>query len=298
MRHLPILALCISTALSLDCYAAWVQKNYVDEFNLPTEKTYVTNDTYFEGLFDNHIVDDAPLYASCLIDQDNIGFTLYEYQKRKAENIFSERERYKVTVLDRDQQKHYMAGYFPAKRQRFYLDSRYRNEFLTLVKDKAQLVVLFAGKDDPAVKYKFVIPEDENFSTLIEVPNYYFGDGQTEELIFDRDLRRTDEHEMIVGAQTNLPDGFKVQIKLERSFYYSSSGEVIVKDGYFGLRFPKDSRSLDGDHEYKVTYVFDMEEQSEDIRAIVGDNFQKYTGYEAEEIQETGMYDLSYPFYF
>lgn len=76
----------------------WIIKNYVDEFDRPTEEQYITNEYYITGTFSNSATTDSELKVMFLIDKDYIRIKLYEYGDNVVNNSYSKNKEYSLLL--------------------------------------------------------------------------------------------------------------------------------------------------------------------------------------------------------
>jgi len=289
MKKAFLLLLLGSLLVPTSVHAEWLSKHYVDEFKQETENAYVVNESYFHGSFSNHIVSDRDLNVMISIDNDHAAIHLYEYGNQLRTNIFSDHEKFNITILDKNKEKHYLYGYYAGKGDRLMLSKPYYRYFISLIRDKAPLSVLVTKVDDQAEKYYFDIENDETFSTEIsntieDIGMYFWGTGEETELQFTPSGYIDENFQPVISATTNLQDGFVVQIDIVSGVIkgLSYSGECKVRDGFCGIKFQQPSMTDYDYYDYTAVFTLDMEKQTKHTRKILGDNLQRLTGNTAD----------------
>ena len=84
------------TTLSEEPGGIWVTKNYVDEFNDPTYRKYISTNTLFSGTFSNTATTDSKLNAKILVDSVQCSIMLYEYGNKQVKSNIS--DEYKISI--------------------------------------------------------------------------------------------------------------------------------------------------------------------------------------------------------
>lgn len=84
------------TTLNNDSGGIWVTKNYVDEFNDPTYRKYISTNTLFSGTFSNTATTNSRLNAKILVDSVHCSIMLYEYGDKQVKSNIS--DEYKISI--------------------------------------------------------------------------------------------------------------------------------------------------------------------------------------------------------
>lgn len=96
----------------------WHIEAYVDEFDLPTEETYVVS-SQLTGKFSNSTTNNSEVtaYVYCMKEAvtgygvyEVISIRLFEYGNYRVQNIFSESKAYDIVVMDNAGSKYYLSG--------------------------------------------------------------------------------------------------------------------------------------------------------------------------------------------
>ncbi len=131
---------------------SWKVKNYVDEFNDPTDEKYISY--VGVGTFSNTATTDSTLVLSVLYD-GSLYVKLYEYGSSLVTNSYSHSVEYTVMVKDEDGQKSEYEG-------TMYSDSGDRvkiwgSELIEKFKSNKTLKFHIVNNDRPTTTYDFTI---------------------------------------------------------------------------------------------------------------------------------------------
>lgn len=148
----------------------WVQTYYVDNFNQPTDETFICNSTSLVGTFSNSATTNSILFADMLVDADNIAFMLYEYGQSLVKNSSSQYdEQYDIQMRTVDGTILDMTGYIFLGDDKLVIDAANRDAVVT---------ALSAEPVDDVAFVSFYIVQTERPTTtyLISVPMSNFAD--------------------------------------------------------------------------------------------------------------------------
>lgn len=142
----------------------WTVKNYVDEFDNPTNIKYMT--ATFEGTFSNSATTKSNLKAVFLIDYCSYSIKLYEYGNSLVKNYHSREKRYNITILTQDNNKVYFDGHIDASGDRLFLGkcntynqifSESEMELLNILNGEGEIRVYIEEYNDALTNYLFTV---------------------------------------------------------------------------------------------------------------------------------------------
>lgn len=93
----------------------WEERQYVDEFELPTGDTYVSNKYPIVGKFSNSATTDSSLEVYLFYDKGVISLRLIEYGSYIVKNSYSRAEEYKVSLMDPQGERYSLTGSMSSK---------------------------------------------------------------------------------------------------------------------------------------------------------------------------------------
>ena len=149
----------------------WGQSYYVDDFNQPTDETFIYNTVSLIGTFSNSATTNSILYADMLVDSENIAIMLYEYGQSLVKNSSSQYdEQYDIQMKTADGTIIAMTGYIWAGGDRLVIDNSYREDIITAlsaepVDDTAFVSFYFVQTDRPTTTYLISVPMS-NFTDI------------------------------------------------------------------------------------------------------------------------------------
>ena len=107
--------------------SAWMVDYYVDEFDEPTDKAFVTNTDYLEGTFSNKVTEDSYLLGFFQIEEDKVCLKLYTYGEYPVTSLYDKETYYDVAVLDQRKDKHTYYGVMNANGDAFFIHDNLDN---------------------------------------------------------------------------------------------------------------------------------------------------------------------------
>jgi hypothetical protein len=143
-----------ATGRCSDCGEAcelWVLDYYVDEFQKPTDKSYIHNSKYISGTFSNSATSNSKLYAQLLFDKEYLTIRLFEYEDRLV-TAYSKTE-YSITVLDGDGQKHNFSGVMYQGQNRIEIPNK--EAFIALLQNNEKISIYLEDDSRYASTYLF-----------------------------------------------------------------------------------------------------------------------------------------------
>lgn len=143
----------------------WGIKYYVDEFNKPTDKRYITNVKNFYGSFSNSATTNSSLSAKIIIDPNGIYIILWEYGNYQVKGYIA--TSYKIVLQDVDGKKTNINGIMKKNSDRITVDLSEWETFVGLIIYNEKVNVYIEEKTDYGYSstYLFTINQD-NFHTV------------------------------------------------------------------------------------------------------------------------------------
>ena len=138
----------------------WKIGTYVDKFDRPTDRKYVTTENYIDGTFSNSATTDSELKVILLMDLDDISFRLYEYGDRQVDNFYSKDKYYSLSILDSKDIEHEVSCYFYSKGTDLIV--RDKDEFCRALEYGGK-TIFYLKENDGTSKYKFTVNFEDGF---------------------------------------------------------------------------------------------------------------------------------------
>lgn len=158
-----------STDTNSNSMKVWEKKYYVDEFQQPTDKWYVTTTEIVNGLFSNGVSQNEKLSIISLIDASYAAFKLFKWGRTLENNIFDKENTYSLVVLKKDGSKEYFNGYMYGKGDRIVV--RESSMFISLLESEKDSIKVFIELQNSAVRqqatYLFDLPT-KDFAEIFE----------------------------------------------------------------------------------------------------------------------------------
>ena len=144
----------------------WTVRAYIDEFNLPTDEYYITNETAFIGTFSNSATTNSTLAAYLYCEQyngnDMLRIRLLEYGSSRVNNPYSSTRYYDITVMDADGVRYYTEGsMYSGSYDVYVLDEQL---VLDALKKGGTVRLAITERDDPLTNYIITIDDANGFS--------------------------------------------------------------------------------------------------------------------------------------
>lgn len=292
-----------ATAFAESDSEIWSARHYVDEFNLPTDKGYVTNNEFFIGTFSNSATSDSLLKAELLLD-DNVAFQLYEYGSQIVKGYHSKGDIYAINVLSPSGNKYEMRGTLKKGSDRIFLSESYVSTFFDILTENGEVRISIKEKDGTS-SYFFVIPDssglDEAYLELFDsLPHYQEGESEEIEVSIDVNLTydtiyatsySKEKKKFYVDITTNLPDGVPIIAKIYPAL---SSDFVIesgrVQDGKCNIIF---STGLEKAY-MAVNLHLSFGTISDEQKELYGESYDRFTGEIANQMKKKDGYIIKF----
>lgn len=141
----------------------WIIRNYVDDFNRPTDDQYITNEYYINGTFSNSAATDSDLKVLFLIDKDYIRIELYEYGNNAVNNPYSKDKEYSIKALDAKNGEHEVGSYIRSNDRCLIVTDN--DEFCRILEYGGEAVFII-NETDGMSEYRFTVNLPENFANI------------------------------------------------------------------------------------------------------------------------------------
>ncbi|MCH5349279.1 MAG: hypothetical protein J1E40_08140 [Oscillospiraceae bacterium] len=141
------------TITELEPESPWIQKFFVDEFERPTNKPYISGTFY--GKFSNSATTDSELIVKIVVQRygklyvnDLISISLYEYGSHLVKNSYSKSEEYKILILEESGKRLLEYSEMYSKSDSIYIDtSKDENTFINALLNNNTLTVRIEERD-------------------------------------------------------------------------------------------------------------------------------------------------------
>lgn len=133
-----------STSDSADM-GIWQIKYYVDEFQMPTDKGYITTYAKLDGTFSNSATTNSSMSVYWLIDKDSVSIQLYEYGVYEVNSPYDTTE-YSIAMLDSDENRTDMTGHIYKGGDRITFDNEYEQTVIDALKAGGDVIFKFTEK--------------------------------------------------------------------------------------------------------------------------------------------------------
>ncbi len=133
----------------------WTLADYVDEFENPTGKKYITTQST-EGSYTTKTVAKASLTARLQIDADSIGFILLE---RGTAFVRTEEDAldFEIKILDSKDQKHLFKGTLQKNSNKIIVEDKAQDGLLKLLGENDSVKIHIAPQNDIYTSYLFTL---------------------------------------------------------------------------------------------------------------------------------------------
>lgn len=157
----------------------WIVGDYVNASGKKTGEHYVGTMMRLTGSFDNAYTQNADLQAVILYDRtkdesalsgiyESIAFDLYENNETKVSNPLQRTRYFEICVWDKNNVKYDMRGHIFSDDTRIYLDSKYIQTLLKILKDGGNIQFRFIVEDQTQTCYRFSIPDADGFGVVYD----------------------------------------------------------------------------------------------------------------------------------
>jgi len=177
-----MLALVLAMALLLTAIPAfaegtgiWEERQYVDEFELPTGDTYVSNKYPIVGKFSNSATTDSSLEVYLFYDDGQIDnyydigsvwLRLIEYGSYIVTNSYSKSQEYSVSIMDPQGTKYSLTGIMYSESDRLTFNVKDSETIINALCQDGLVRFSIQGQNS---KYLFNIADSSGFSSMLPI---------------------------------------------------------------------------------------------------------------------------------
>lgn len=146
----------------------WKIDYYVDEFNNPTNESFIKNSNYFIGTFSNSATTNSKLNVLILIDKNKTSIKLWEYGWSQVKGYSN--TTYDITYLDVNGNRSYSSGTLHKNSDRIILNDL---SLISLLQKNTELEIYIEEDSQYGYNstYLFTIKRD-NFNDIYNQYNY------------------------------------------------------------------------------------------------------------------------------
>ena len=142
----------------------WEKSFYVDDFNEPTDEWFIS--TSFMGTFSNSATTDSSLSGYVLIDEENVAFMLYEYNRNQVKNSYSRDKAYTITAKAEDGSKSEFSGSVWSEGDRVIVSNADKPAIIELMKNGGTVKFYIYETDNSVTNYLFTV-KSNNLKELL-----------------------------------------------------------------------------------------------------------------------------------
>ena len=146
--------------------SVWTIGDYVDQFDTPTGENFIGTKNDIKGTFSNSATTDSLLNISILIDEDGVGFRLYEYGDNPVKGYYSDGHFYDIWTFVNGEKK-WMNGKLYKGSSTIHLTDRFVEQFLNYLKSGSEVKMYLSDSTSNAT-YSFTIPAATGFAELYQ----------------------------------------------------------------------------------------------------------------------------------
>ena len=148
----------------------WHIDHYVDNFQQPTDESYIANMTPFVGTFSNSATRDSLLYVKVVADAKDAAFFLYEYGRDNPVKNSSSNytDPYNITMRLADGTETAMTGTMYCGGDRVYVDDAYYDAVIAALNQEDTTVAFYIEDAERTVSHYLFTIETSNFPELYQ----------------------------------------------------------------------------------------------------------------------------------
>ena len=148
----------------------WHIDHYVDNFQQPTDESYIANMTPFVGTFSNSATRDSLLYVKVVADAKDAAFFLYEYGRDNPVKNSSSNytDPYNITMRLADGTETAMTGTMYCGGDRVYVDDAYYDAEIAALNQEDTTVAFYIEDAERTVSHYLFTIETSNFPELYQ----------------------------------------------------------------------------------------------------------------------------------
>lgn len=143
----------------------WEKSFYVDDFDEPTDEWFIS--TSFMGTFSNSATTDSSLSGYVLIDEENVSFILYEYNRSQVKNTYSRNKAYTITAKAEDGSTTEYSGCVWSQGDRVVVSDEDKAAIIELMKNGGKIKFYIYETDNSVTNYLFTV-KSNNLKDLLQ----------------------------------------------------------------------------------------------------------------------------------
>ena len=152
----------------------WAVDYYVDDFEQPTDKWYITTDNSVEGNFSNSATTKSRLNAQIAVDKDEetggdrVAIFLWEYGRTMVKNSSEQTvDEYNIIMRTADGSDHDLTGTMYCGGDRLFIDDSYVGDVIAALKESGTVSFRIVDANMTTSTYLFSI-ETSNFGSVYD----------------------------------------------------------------------------------------------------------------------------------
>ena len=152
----------------------WAVEYYVDDFDQPTDKWYISTDNSVEGNFSNSATTKSQLNAQIAVDKDEetggdrVAIFLWEYGRTMVKNSSEQTvDEYNIIMRTADGSDHDLTGTMYCGGDRLFIDDSYVGDVIAALKESGTVSFRIVDANRTTSTYLFSI-ETSNFGSVYD----------------------------------------------------------------------------------------------------------------------------------
>lgn len=278
----------------------WLIGSYVDKFDRPTGKKYITTENYIEGTFSNSATTDSRLEVILVMDKEHIYFRLYEYGNYQVDNFRSKDKYYNLSILDSEGNEHELSCYFYSKGTDLFVSNK--DEFCRALEYGGKTMFYIEEKDGMS-KYKFTVNFEDNFEKMYAKVGGEFENNEAHTKYLEEEeakkinakcevsIEKSEDQHVKCNITSEMPDGAIIDLYLFKNYSCIESIEITLRDGKITYEFETSLEGSENGDEYEVDARLIYENQSDEIKEKLGKTsniFEHFCYVDGVEIPSSG----------
>ncbi len=153
---------------------SWAVDYYVDDFDQPTDKWYISTDNSVEGNFSNSATTKSQLNAQIAVDKDEetggdrVAIFLWEYGRTMVKNSSEQTvDEYNIIMRTADGSDHDLTGTMYCGGDRLFIDDSYVGDVIAALKESGTVSFRIVDANRTTSTYLFSI-ETSNFGSVYD----------------------------------------------------------------------------------------------------------------------------------
>ena len=153
---------------------SWAVNYYVDDFDQPTDKWYISTDNSVEGNFSNSATTKSQLNAQIAVDKDEetggdrVAIFLWEYGRTMVKNSSEQTvDEYNIIMRTADGSDHDLTGTMYCGGDRLFIDDSYVGDVIAALKESGTVSFRIVDANRTTSTYLFSI-ETSNFGSVYD----------------------------------------------------------------------------------------------------------------------------------